>query len=76
MKLFLKIFAGLLIFMECFIFLGGFVLIDFHSSPYLTGAVWAFLPSFFVYALWRLSDHIEELEKRVRDLEEDKRNRS
>lgn len=74
MRLFLKIFVGVLLFVECFLFLGGFMLLDFRSSPYLAGAVVALFLSFFVYSIWRLSDQVEDLQKRVKELEEQRQN--
>lgn len=73
---FLKIFAGTLVLVEVFLFFGGFLLLDFHSSPYLAGAVVAFLLSLLIYALWSLSDQIEDLQKRVRELEEQTQNQT
>lgn len=69
MKRFLGIFATALLFLFLFTFFGGFYFLDVQRHVY----AWMFLVglgiALVVWALWRLDDKVEALQKRVAELE-------
>ncbi len=67
---FLKIFLMILISSFLFVFFGGWMLFEFTKRVYLTTAVLALIVSVVVYGFVHLSEKVEMLEKRVKELEE------
>lgn len=70
MKKFIECYAIVLVAVEVFLFFGGGLLFDFGRGYYTVGAACAFLLTVILYGFLRQSDQIDELEKRVRALEE------
>ena len=70
LKRYAAMFSVVLIFVESFLFFGGYALFDFAKHPYLTGAILAFIISAVIQAFVELDDKIETLQKRVKELEE------
>ena len=71
---FFKVFVIVLILSYVFAFFGGWMLFDFHSRFWLATAVCAFIVAVIVYAFVTQEGKIEELEKRIRELEEKNNN--
>lgn len=69
---FLKIFLMILIVFFLFAFFGGWMLFEFTKRVYLTTAILALIMSAVVYAFVKLHERIENLEIRVKELEEEK----
>lgn len=67
---FLKIFLMILIVFFLFVFFGGWMLFEFTERVYLTTAVLALIVSAVVYAFVHLFEKVENLEKRVKELED------
>ena len=67
---FFKIFAAVLVVSYLFVFFGGWMLFDFHSRWQLATAACAFIIAVVAYAFFAQAEKIEELEKRVKELEE------
>lgn len=72
MKHFLQTFAMTLIVVEVFLFFGGYMLFDFSRSYYGAGAACAFLLALLLHGFLTQASKIEELEKRIQELEKDR----
>lgn len=72
MKAFLKNFGACLVLVELFIFFGGWQLFDFSRHWVLAGASVAFVLAVFISIWMHQEDRLTELEKRIRELEEQK----
>lgn len=53
-----------------FVFLGGWMLFEFTKRVYLTTAVLALIVSAVVYAFVHLFEKVQNLERRVKELED------
>lgn len=69
MKRFAAMFLAVLLMVEVFLFFGGHMLFDFAKRPYLTGAVIALIIAVIVQAFVELDEKINQLTKRVKELE-------
>lgn len=67
---FLKIYLMTLVFSIMFVFLGGWMLLDFDHRPYTATAACAFLIAVVIVLFVSLEEKIEQLEKRIKELEE------
>jgi len=70
MKEFIQTFAIVSILLLIFVFFGGYILFDFSGHFWLAVLSTAFTASVFIYVLSRQSEKIDELEKRIKMLEE------
>ena len=66
---FFKIYLCVIIFMFLFVFLGGWNLFDFKTKPYLVMLVVSFIISIVISVFMEQEDKIDELEKRIKELE-------
>lgn len=73
MKHFLQLFFMTLVIVECFLFFGGYLLFDFSHNYYGAGASCAFLLALLLHGFLSQSSRIDELEKRIQELENDKK---
>lgn len=69
MKNFLQLFIITLIVVEVFLFFGGYLLFDFSHNYYGAGASCAFLLALLLHGFLSQANKIEELEKRIQELE-------
>ena len=69
MKRLAAMFLAVLLMVEAFLFFGGHMLFDFAKRPYLTGAVIALIIAVIVQAFVELDEKINQLTKRVKELE-------
>ena len=67
---FLKVFAATLVVLFVFVFFGGWQLLNFTKHFYIAVVSCALIAALLLYCLLVMSDKIEQLQKRVRDLEE------
>lgn len=67
---FLKIYAAILVVCFIFAFFGGWMLFDFSINYYVTTAVYAFVITVVLTIFLSQEEKIEQLEERVRKLEE------
>ncbi len=67
---FLKTYAVVLVVFVVFLFFGGLSLFDFNTHFYAAIASWAFVLALLVAAFTAQGEKIEQLEKRVSELEE------
>lgn len=74
MKEFVKTFVICLIVMEAFLFLGGYYLFDFYHHPFLFGGGVAFLFAVLISVWSSQEEKIENLEKRIEELENKEKN--
>ena len=58
-----------LVFVELFLFCGGYILFDFSHNYYGAGAACAFLLALLLQGFITQSNKIKELEERIRELE-------
>ena len=72
MKDFLLTFAIVLILLFVFVFFGGYVIFDFNGHFWLACASCAFIAALIIHAFYRQSAKIEELEKRLKKIENEK----
>lgn len=72
MKKFGQIFVMTLIIMEVFLFFGGYILFDFYHNYYGAGVSCAFIAALVIYGFLVQAEKIEDLEKRIQILEEEK----
>lgn len=70
---FLKIFMITLWFFGIFTFFGGLTLFDFSGHPFLAPILISLIISVFVSVFCSQAQRIEQLEKRVEELEKDER---
>ena len=66
---FIKTYFCVIIFMFLFVFLGGWNLFDFRTKPYLVMLVISFIISSVISVYIKQDDKIDELEKRIKELE-------
>ena len=69
MKRFLGIFAAVLLFLFLFTFFGGFYFLDIQRHIYAWTIPAGLGIALVIWALWRLDDKVEALQKRVDELE-------
>lgn len=69
MKDFLLTYIIVLIILFVFMFFGGFVLFDFSGHFWLACVSVSFIAALVIYAFMQQSEKIEELEKRLADIE-------
>lgn len=69
MKNFLLTFVIVLIILFVIMFFGGFVLFDFSGHFWLACVSVSFIAALVIYGLMRQAEKIEELEKRLADIE-------
>lgn len=69
MKEFIKTYLTCLVITEVFLFCGGVYLFDFHRHFFLAGAAVAFLLAVLVSGWLSQEERIENLEKRIEELE-------
>lgn len=74
MKQFFGSYAVVLILTVMFLFFGGTMLLDFSRHFWIAIAFTAFLLTILVNILYRQTVKIEDLEKRIQDLEQKKEN--
>lgn len=74
MKQFFPLYVMVLILLEVFLFFGGYALFDFSRRFFLAGASTAFVITIILFAFNAQLKKIEELEKRIQILENDKEN--
>ena len=67
---FIKTFLIILVLCYVFVFFGGWMLFNFHKSWYIATAACAFIIAVIVFAFVAQEEKIEQLEKRVKELEE------
>ena len=67
---FFKVFVIVLVLSYVLVFFGGWRLFDFHNRLWLATAVCAFIAAAIVSAFVTQEEKIEELEKRIKELEE------
>lgn len=67
---FIKTYILVLIFCLLFAFFGGWLLLDFSRHYFLSTAVCALFLSVLIFILWEQGGKIEQLENRVKELEE------
>lgn len=72
MKDFIKTFLIVAILLFVFLFFGGYLLFDFSKHFWLAALNCAFIASIIIYVLCKQAEKIEELEKRIKDIEEAK----
>ena len=69
MKKFVQILLMTLVVVECFLFFVGYAVFDFSRRYYTAGAACAFIISLILYGFLAQSEKIEELEKRIQEIE-------
>lgn len=69
MKNFLITFIMILIILIVFFFFGGFLLLDFSQNFWLAVFFTALIVSFCIHQFVRLAIRVEELENKIKDLE-------
>lgn len=67
---FLKTFGITLVLSYLFVFFGGWMLFEFSKHVYLTTTVLALVAAAIIYAFMEQDKRIEQLEKRVKELED------
>ena len=67
---FIKTFLIILVLCYAFVFFGGWMLFDFHKSWYVATAACALIVAVIVSVFTAQNEKIEQLEKRVKELEE------
>ena len=67
---FLKILGITLVLSYLFVFFGGWMLFEFSKHVYLTTTVLALIAAAIIYAFMEQDKRIEQLEKRVKELED------
>lgn len=72
MKRFIQIYFICFICLAVFFFFGGFLLFDMSRNVYRTAAAIAFIIAILINVFISQEDKIEELEKRIKKLEENK----
>ena len=69
MKKFVQVLLMTLVVVECFLFFGGYAVFDFSLRYYTAGAACAFIISLILYGFLAQAEKIEELEKRIQEIE-------
>ena len=69
MKKFVQILLMTLVVVECFLFFGGYAVFDFSRRYYTAGAACSFIISLILYGFLVQAEKIEELEKRIQEIE-------
>ena len=69
MKKFVQILLMTLVVVEGFLFFGGYAVFDFSRRYYTAGAACAFIISLILYGFLVQAEKIEELEKRIQEIE-------
>lgn len=72
MKKFIQIYLICFICLAIFFFFGGFMLFDMSRNVYLPAAAISFIIAILIHIFIAQGDKIEELEKRIKNLEENK----
>lgn len=67
---FIKTYAVILILCYIFVFFGGWMLFDFHKRYFTATAALAFIIAVVVSVFISQEERIEQLEKKVKELEE------
>lgn len=67
---FIKIYAMTLVFCYIFVFFGGWMLFDFSKRYFVATAACAFIIAVIISVFAAQDEKIEQLEKRVEELEE------
>lgn len=73
MKSFFETLALVLVVVETFLFFGGYRLFSFWNHYYGAGAAWSVVIALVLHAFLVQADKIERLEQRVRQLEQERK---